>query len=346
MKFTSEDMIKGLFLEPAPSNPYYIVSHAYTRKSAGIKVLHLLCDALNRCGKKAYLIVYPQFNFVSSTSPHLYTPLLTNVQILSDFERGLTPITIYPEVIGKNIFSSPVAFEYLLNFKGVLGLGSTNYDLPQIAYSEQIRLKSSKVSMNLFIPTSDPRVYHPPKKELVRQGIYYYAAKYQSLFGKLKSPPEPNAIEIIRNGLGSQTVEELVNIYQTARRIYVYENTAVATEAAMCGCPVVFMPSEFLEANITKDELGADGMAWGRDAAEIEKADKTVHNFYGNYLASYARSEQQLQAFIEYTQTVASAMKYDHCVSIPHLTVIDAWLRLLGLTYGFAQRLRYRLSQF
>ncbi len=46
-------------LLPSRRNPYYIVAPEYTRHSAGIKVLHMLCNALNRAGERAYLITYP-----------------------------------------------------------------------------------------------------------------------------------------------------------------------------------------------------------------------------------------------------------------------------------------------
>ena len=38
-----------------PRRPYYIEAPPYRRTSAGIKVLHLLCHALNRIGEDAYV---------------------------------------------------------------------------------------------------------------------------------------------------------------------------------------------------------------------------------------------------------------------------------------------------
>ena len=40
----------------SPGAPYYIVSPPYTEKSAGVKVLHMLCHALNMSGQRAYII--------------------------------------------------------------------------------------------------------------------------------------------------------------------------------------------------------------------------------------------------------------------------------------------------
>lgn len=335
----------NVFVESADTHPYYIVAHEYTRKSAGIRVLHLLCNALNRSGQRAYLIIHPQFDFVAPISRLLDTPLLSNAQIASDFENGLTPIMIYPEMIGKNLYNAPLAFEYLLNFKGLLGGPNDGQSMFQIAYSEQIRHKSPNAKLKLFIPTSDPRVFHPPELPQMRYGTYFYAAKFQLRYGKIEKLPEKNAIEILRNGAAAQSVDELVRIYQTARRIYVYENTAVATEAAMCGCPVIFMPSEFLDSNITEYELGNYGMAWGQDAKEIQRAETTVDEFYDHYLGVYAQTRQQLDEFIEHTQVVAREVPYDNKINIPHLNVENWWMKLLGNSYGFSRRIQHKLSR-
>ena len=40
----------------SPGAPYFIVSPPYTEKSAGVKVLHMLCHALNVSGRRAYMV--------------------------------------------------------------------------------------------------------------------------------------------------------------------------------------------------------------------------------------------------------------------------------------------------
>ena len=46
------------------------------------------------------------------------------------------------------------------------------------------------------------------------------------------------------------------------------ENTALALEAVMCGCPVVFLPNPHLKEIIGQEEHGPDGFAWGDAPAE------------------------------------------------------------------------------
>ena len=43
-------------LFPTPAAPYYILSPPFTERSAGVKVLHMLCHALNVSGQRAYMI--------------------------------------------------------------------------------------------------------------------------------------------------------------------------------------------------------------------------------------------------------------------------------------------------
>ncbi|MBE7565751.1 hypothetical protein [Acidithiobacillus sp. HP-11] len=341
----SNNWFGSIFTENNSSNPYYVVTPAYTRKSAGIRVLHLLCNSLNKLGYRAHLIIQPQFNFASPVSPFLNTPVLTRAQLINDYQRGLTPIVIYPETIGSNLFNAPVAFEYLLNFGGLLSGAANEHVMPQIAYSEQIRKKSPGCIHTLFIPTSDPRVFYPLKEDVVRQGIYFYAAKFQSLYGKILNHPEPGMIEIFRKGISAQSTKDLIRIYHTAKRIYLYENSAVATEAAMCGCPVVFMPSDFLDANITEFELGSDGMAWGNSKEEIVRAETTVEKFYNHYIEAYNISRSQLEDFVEYSQELASQTDYKEKIKVFHTEFFGQLLRLLSNTYGLAHKVIYKISR-
>lgn len=305
--------------------PYYIVSPPYTRFSAGIRVLHTLCAALNRIGERAFILLYPHVRTEDGVSPWLGTPLLTQTQVRADFENGMTPITIYPEVIGKNIFGAPIAFEYLLNFRGALRQGTAEPLMPILAYSEAIRRTSGATAQSLFIPTSDPRVFYPRATSGKREGVYYYAAKYRLLKGVAPYVPEPGAIEIVRDGSGAQSQSELISIYSRARRIYVYENTAVMTEAAMCGCPVICMPSDIFLESITRYEHGDAGVAWGNGADEVERAEATVAQFFARYLRSYETAVQQLRDFVFHTQRLAANVTYRDIMRIPALQARQWW---------------------
>lgn len=331
----------SLFCENRQNFPYYIVSPPYTRFSAGIRVLHILCSALNQLGQRAYMLIHPTLRIERAISSYLSTPWLTYAQIESDFANGRTPITIYPEVIGGNIFGAPIAFEYLLNFRGALGQGFRGDGMEGIAYSEAIRRSAPGISRTLFIPTSDPRVFFPQHNKSPRHGIYYYAAKYQILMGMPPALPEPGAIEIKRDGIGAQSLEELLSIYRRAERLYIYENSAVATEAALCGCPVVCMPSTFFTQSITRFELGDQGIAWGNDQQEVARAEKSVSGFYEAYLASYRLTYFQLSTFISETQALAQTVPYTKMIDVPALRFRNG----CSLAADLASRVYYRLTR-
>lgn len=76
-------------------HPYYIYSYDYRRNSAGVRVLHMLCDALNQSGQEAYVVA-------KNVSPNLITPMLSGEVIAYHKAQGIKPIMVYPEVIDGN----------------------------------------------------------------------------------------------------------------------------------------------------------------------------------------------------------------------------------------------------
>ena len=68
----------------ADHHPYYIVAPDYTRTSSGIKVLHILCHALNERGYEAYVTA-------NVRHPPLRTPPLTRDIILRNYHPSRQP---------------------------------------------------------------------------------------------------------------------------------------------------------------------------------------------------------------------------------------------------------------
>jgi len=75
------------------THPYYIFAPSYTRFSAGVRVLHLLCHWLNKSGYQASIFDFNQL----TTGPDLLTPLLDEETVQRHFREGRTPIVIYPK---------------------------------------------------------------------------------------------------------------------------------------------------------------------------------------------------------------------------------------------------------
>ena len=266
-------------------------------------------------------------------------PYLTAAQVLNDYTAGVNPITIYPETIGSNIFGSPVSYEYLLNFKKALRQGEAESKMMTIAYSEVIRRLTPGCQQTLFIPTSDSDFFSPSDDQERSRDVYFYAAKYQLLTGKKPELPEP-AIEIQRTGPDAPDREALRDIYRRAKRIYVFENSAVANEAALCGCPVVLMRSDFFQNNITEVELGMQGMTWNADAASISEESRRVDGFRRVYLDSYNLSARQLQVFLEASQARAAASSYTSPMALPFLQWRRRWEMIVDGVFRLDNRIR------
>jgi hypothetical protein len=300
--------MKPLF--PKLKRPYYIVAPHFTQASAGIRVLYMLCHHLNLKGEKAYIL----FNTYHKNSDEYYNYLAPhlNSDIHGFYKKSnLEPIYIYPETIKGNPYKALHIVRYVLNYPGLLG-GGTRYDNNELVYTYSEALRASLNHHDggvLYIPACDDAIFYPPtNKEHVRYRKCFYAAKYQDIHqGKLFDLTN-DCFEITRGRLDSPTQREMADILRESEILYVYENTSVATEAVMCGCPVVFIPNDFLtEPPLALKETGDDGIAWGTEEKDILKAKETVHSAYQKYLDSCEKFYKDLDKFIKTTQEMFAA---------------------------------------
>lgn len=319
-----------LDLFPLLKSPYYIASPPYTRFSAGVKALHLLCHNLNLKGQTAYLLPIGKesaFQREGFCNVDLFTPILTRRAARHHFDVGLTPIAVYPEIVAGAPYGGSCVVRYILNFPGLLG-GDTSYDPAELCFSySKVLAQATKNKENvLFIPTSDPRIFYPPPEGTKRQGSCFYAAKYQkSHLGKLFDITN-NSFEITSGQPDSLTPIEIAELFRKSEIFYTYENTALATEAALCGCTVVFLPNEHLASIIASEELGTDGFAWGHEPREIMRAKRTVLYAFNNYLKNIKKFSRDLDTFIIRTQEHVKGKKYsqnDLDLLLMHLPKMD-----------------------
>lgn len=300
-------------LFPADTSPYYVAAPPYTRFSAGVKALHLLCHSLNARGQRAYLLPLASagtFDPDSFCAPDLLTPMLTERIARHYFEKQQTPITIYPEIVAGAPFGGVSVVRYILNFPGLLG-GDRLFDPAELcfSYSKVLAASTSAKENVLFIPTSDTRIFYPPRAEAPRTGSCFYASKYKRHHdGKLFEVTK-HSLEITSDLPSSPTQEQIAELFRKSEIFYTYENTALATEATLCGCPVVFLPSEHLTSIIASEELGMDGYAWGTAPDEVARAKATVRNAFENYARKTREFYKSLNIFIAKTQEHAKAKK-------------------------------------
>jgi len=283
------------------SHPYYIVAPRYVQTSAGIRVLHLLCHLLRARGYRAYIVCIDRHEG-PEVSSNLNTPILTNVVIEDHIKQGLVPILIYSEVIQGNPYDANCVVRYVLNTPGFLA-GDKVFDHNEMvwAFSNVLASQCESCEGVLHMPVIDQYVFYEDVGRQ-RSGSAYYVAKYTDHHGQVEFGIPADSIRITRSKKDSQTPEEMAEILRSVEVLYVFENTAVATEAVLCGCPVIFMPNPYLEKPLALEELGWDGYAWGASEEEVARARSTVAKGQDNYKRTIEEFENQFVSFIEKTQ--------------------------------------------
>jgi len=295
------------------SKPYLIVAPHYTAQSAGVHVMHKLCHDLNEIGEEAYITIYPQLSWLSHESnylaPDMNTPLLTR-EILDMLEKeGRQPIVICQENTDGNPLNATNVVRYVMNYIDYFGKHVHKKREIKYAYSRRIAKDMGIPEYRvLFMPVSDDALFTPPPEGSPRSGSCFYAAKYHHFHGKPLFPITDGSTEITRHRPDSQTKQQIAELFRKCELFYTYEDTALAIEAALCGCPTVFLPNELLNSPLGFDDLGMDGFAWGNDPIEIARAKLTVGEFRNNYAAVKDRYWQQLREFVAYTQAQATPM--------------------------------------
>ena len=310
-------------IEPdASRSPYYIYTPAYTRFSAGIRCLHLLCHWLNRSGEPAYLVIMGKHRG-PATRPDLLAPLLTPGVVAAHFSQGRCPVVVYPEILAGNPAGAGRVVRYVMNFPGLLG-GEARFEASEMiyAYSGELARACGVPGNVLHMPVLDRTVFtHTPAR--ARKGACFYAAKYQEELGQTVSGLPEGAVEITRNRSDSQTPAEIAELFRSSEYFYAFENTALSTEAVLCGCPAVLMPGPLFTSSIAVEELGWDGYAWGESPLELERAKSTVDQGRLNYQKTIDAFPASLARFIAKTQDFARGHGYRKPVDCPDLQVGD-----------------------
>jgi len=297
-------------------NPYYIVAPRYIRTSAGIRVLYRLCNQINKLGYSSFIFLRPHSNFQVSSSISDIAPFLTSETILYHFKEGLTPIVIYPETFNIDSFNAPFKVCYFLNYDNLLNksLKISNIDY-FLAYSTNIAkdIQTTKPLSTIFLPVSDHNFFSPPNINNVRSGSVFYACKYKNKFnGKLLSITS-NSIEIKRDTPDSQSPEEIRDLFRQCEFFYCYEDSSLAIEAILCGCPVIFIPNEFFKKPIGSYELLNYGFAWGYSSEQIIHAKNTVVKARERYLTILENANLNIHHFINESQLLVRNISYDVC---------------------------------
>jgi O-antigen biosynthesis protein len=282
--------------------PYYIYAPNYRRSSAGIRVLHMLCDALNRSGHEAYVVS-------RVLNPNLNTPILSNDVIALHKTQGLEPIAIYPEIVDGNPLGTGVVVRYLLNQPGYLG-GSGIYEPDDLlfAYSRSLLQPGAPEENILHLPAIDLSIFCPPTNSAKR--IPGKVCYYQGRAAQAKIDPQllpPNATEITPEFPDSW--EGLADLFQQCEYFYLAERSGLAAEAALCGCISIVLPGKYAQGQLSEFENKNYGTAWGNTPEAIERARQTLPLLRQAQFEHQAKFWSALDYFIDVTQQAGRAFQ-------------------------------------
>lgn len=260
----------------------------------------MLCHALNLVGQEAYVTA-------NTVDARLRTPRLTRDVEQWHRQAGRIPITVYPEVVQGNPRNALVVARYLLNVPGYLA-GDKAFAESELLFAyDQEFVPPGMRAESLFLPPCDLALFNPfGVKDEDRKGRYFFAHRYLKNGGQLLETTRDSVELSYRH---PRTLAELATIFRCAELLYSYERSALCLEAMLCGCPVVYLPNEYLTRLPGEEFFGRNGTAWGTDPAEIARARATVGQIYPLYVALEKPFWEQLERFIELTQAAASDLE-------------------------------------
>lgn len=274
--------------------PYYIVCPPYRHTSGGVRVLNLFCHALNLLGEEAYLLS-------EHAAPKLRAPLLTPEIAAHHQRQGRKPLMLYPEIIDGNPFGAPLVIRYLLNVPGFhTGHYSYGPDDILVTHSNDI-LPQGWQALLLPVPTSDRSIFNNENNpyDQQRSGACFYAKKYFES-GLPLLPVTDGAIELSPR-VAQRSLEELAELLRRTEVLYAYEHSTLCFEALLCGCPVVYLPNEFMP-QMYYNFVGRDGVAWGNTAEELAYARSTLARVPEAFDRVEAEFWEYLRQFVQHTQ--------------------------------------------
>lgn len=286
--------MRSLFA-PRPM-PYYVYALNYRRSSAGIRVMHMLCDALIRSGHEAYVVA-------DVFGPELMTPKLTDDVVAQHRAAGLKPIAVYPEIIDGNPLNCEVVVRYLLNKPGFIeGSGEYGENDLFFAYKSDFYIPNMPVENHLYLPPVDPNIFCPPAdpSRRVPGRICYYLGRNSKIDVSLL--PD-DAIKITSDYPDSW--QGLADLFQQCEYLYMGEASGLGYEAGLCGCLPVLVSEKW--SCVGPDPTSF--MAFGLDPEEIARARSFLPGV--SQLLEYQRTKfwPELDYFIEVTQKAALAQR-------------------------------------
>jgi hypothetical protein len=270
---------------------FIIYTYDYSPGIGGVKVMHKLCDLINKIGHEAYLmpiISKDEFYVCSDYN----TPLVTQ-EILNNIDDY---IIIYPEGIRYNPLNAKNVVRWILGPSKQED--AETYSKSDLIYwfmdyycTDYLGQKENQ----LFITEFHNDIFVNYKWD--RKGSCYTIRKAKPTH--LIHPS--NSIFIPFEAAGD--LVGIVKLFNLTEKFYCYDNyTFLSTQAAMCGCISIVVPDE----NKTKEEwlkgsrLNQYGIAYGED--DIPRALETLPLLFKEIKKINLEMDKQIFTFIRHCQ--------------------------------------------
>lgn len=237
-----------LNLFPDDKKPYFLWAPPYDENSSGVRALHLLCHALNEVGQRAYLI---PVNMMFGFNPALNVHILDQNIAMYYQAKGIDPIFIYPDVVTLDKdqeLDDKKIVRWLLAEAGTYG-GDKVFPPKHKVYGYTKNIHENV----LCLPTFDERVFHMPVEPHGRKGFCFYSHKYDKIHG--------NPLQALTYGMTrcEGTPEQVAEILRTHEACYIYERSEILVNAALCGCKVVPIVSDYWNGELPEEFFNEEG---------------------------------------------------------------------------------------
>lgn len=269
--------------------PFIIYTYDYDPGIGGIKVMHKLCDLLNKAGYPSYLMpIYINDTFY--VSDDYDTPLVTN-EILADIDNA---IVIYPEGIKYNPLNAKNVIRWILGPANEADYSTYSKTDVIYWYMDYYYVESLGQRENqLMISELHTDIFK--NNHLDRNGNCYAIRKGSP--EKLVHPAD--SYEIKYHDAGD--LVKISNIFNTTEKFYCYDNyTFLSVQAAMCGCISIVIPdnTKTKEDWLSGSRFNQYGIAYGED--DIPRAIETLPLLYKEIKITEQNMINQVNQFINH----------------------------------------------
>lgn len=326
-------------LIPKIGHPFFIVTPPYIRASTDIFALHLLCHYLNILGESAFIVYYPAQRTAIRSLPGyctaveqtqfpagMQTPILTQNALEFYDKKRLTPIVIYPEIYN-NPLNAPFWGRYILNFPERFGDKYEEVENFSFAYTKTLAdLCTTDFPDHpptedvLFVPTCDLGFWNANGAAAQRRGTCYYGTNLKDEHGEQPKTVPNGSIEIRREKM---THEKIREIFWKSEAFYSCEDTELAIQAVLCGCPTVHVPNRYYSGvSLAQNELGADGTCLVGDTEGLARARRTAANLRQTMRAHIAKVPPQIGRLAARWKAMAEEQEYRGTITSPFETLL------------------------